>query len=272
MIPKHLPMTNLKGQQAYHFEGVTLLITHFNRSESLRRLLVNFKKLGCSFEDIVVSDDASQPEHLKVISTLQQDFKFRLIGTENNGGLGNNLNKGQDAVKTPYTLYVQEDFVPQKQFPERFKNALQYMDEKPQLDIVRFFAYGPYAYLKPFENGFSEMYIPPFALRYTKIYFYSDHPHLRRSNYFDKFGRYAEGIKGDRTEYKMCISFIQNKGQGLFYDDYQSLFLQVNTDEEPSTMTRENWRMSNNPLIGIVRDVYRQLRYNFDIQFVRQKQ
>src|SRR5699024_793203 len=109
-------------------------------------------------------------------------------------------------------------------------------------------------YLKPFQRGFSEMYIKPFALDYRKIYFYSDHPHLRRSSFFAKFGRYAEGIKGDKMEYKMCISFIQNKGKGLFYDKYQNLLEQVNSVEEPSTMVRVAWRQSNSTFIKIMRN------------------
>ena len=38
-------------------------------------------------------------------------------------GLGNNINKGQDAVKTPLTLYVQEDFTPAAIFPESFTHG-----------------------------------------------------------------------------------------------------------------------------------------------------
>ena len=31
---------------------------------------------------------------------------------------------------------------------------------------------------------------------YKKFYAYSDHPHLRRSNFLEKFGRYSENTKG----------------------------------------------------------------------------
>ena len=46
------------------FPGVTLLVTVYNRSRSLDRLLDAFKQLNCHFGDIVVSDDGSKPEHL----------------------------------------------------------------------------------------------------------------------------------------------------------------------------------------------------------------
>lgn len=252
---------------AYYFPEVTLLITHYNRSKSLEHLLYTFKIQECSFAEIIVSDDGSLPEHFDAIKKLQNKFGFQLITTPQNKGLGNNINKGQEAVKTPYTLYVQEDFEPDASFANHFFDAVQFLEEDPKLDLVRFYAYVKYPYLKPYQKGFSKMIIKPWFANYKKIYYYSDHPHLRRSNFLEKFGRYAEGLKGDKTEYKMCVSFIKNKGKGLFYDDYKALFTQINSSAEPSTMTRSSWTNSENPIIALVRDVYRQLKYNFDLLF-----
>lgn len=254
----------------YDFPGVTLLITHYNRSSSLARLLNSFENLNCRFNEIVVSDDGSSKDQLSYVSQLQQRFGFRLIGSETNHGLGHNLNKGQQAVRSPLTLYVQEDFVPTALFPENFKTAITLLDEDEELDVIRFYAYFAYPYLKHYKSGYSEMLIKPWQLNYKKIYAYSDHPHLRRSSFLQRFGKYAEGIKGDRTEYRMCVSFIQNHGKGLFFDDFTSLFKQVNSDDEPSTMQRSNLTQSKNPLIKIARDVYRQIKYNYDINFYKE--
>jgi glycosyltransferase involved in cell wall biosynthesis len=255
----------------YDFPGVTLLITHYNRSSSLERLLISFKDLNCQFQEIIVSDDGSNQEQLAYLNKLQQRFAFRLIGTDTNHGLGHNLNKGQQAVRSPLTLYVQEDFVPTPLFPENFQHAITLFNEDAELDVVRFYAYFAYPYLKPYKFGYSKMLIKPWQLNYKKIYAYSDHPHLRRSSFLERFGKYAEGIKGDRTEYRMCVSFIQNHGKGLFFDDFTSLFKQVNSDDEPSTMLRSNLTQSRNPLIKLARDVYRQVKYNYDIYFYREK-
>jgi glycosyltransferase involved in cell wall biosynthesis len=256
----------------HYFKDVTLLVTHYNRSQSLERLLDAFKQKHCRFEDIVVSDDGSDTAHLKKMRDLRKESSFRLVTAARNGGLGNNLNKGQDAVKTPYTLYVQEDFEPTSDFAAFFQFALRAMNERPELDIVRLYAYVKYPYLKPFGNGYSEMLYKPWFRDYMKIYMYSDHPHLRRSNFTQKFGRYPEGMKGDITEYRMCLSFIQKKGRGLFYEDFQALFHHNNTDDEPSTMTRNNWKQqSSNVFIRFARNSYRQVKYNFDLLFSRQQ-
>lgn len=254
-------MTNAK----YSFDDVTLLITHYNRSNSLERLLRAFKEQEISFNDIVVSDDCSAAAHLDHIRGLQSDFSFRLITTPKNGGLGNNLNKGQLEVKTPYTLYVQEDFIPMPIFAEHFQDAIDIMHAESAMDVIRFYAYGPYPYLKPYKKGYSHMLYQPWFIDKNKIYKYSDHPHLRRSNFFERFGQYTEGIKSDKTEYQMCLSFIQNNGKSLFYEGYDTLFKQENSSEEPSTVTRSNWRQSENMLVAVVRLVYRQVKYNYDL-------
>jgi glycosyltransferase involved in cell wall biosynthesis len=256
----------------HHFTDTTLLITHYNRSESLERLLTSFEALNCSFGEIVVSDDGSKPEHLNKVTCLKDRFNFNMITTPKNRGLGHNINKGQDAVKTPYTLYVQEDFQPTAIFPEHFQDALTFMNEDSELDIVRFYAYFPYTNLMDFEKGYSKMLYSFWDMNHLKFYYYSDHPHLRRSNFLEKFGRYPEGIKGDLTEYKMAIHFLQKKGKGLFFNQFSSLFYQKNTFSEPSTMDRANWKLSDNLLIKFSRLAYlryRWLKNTLDLVFMK---
>ena len=248
----------------FNFPDVTLLITHYNRSTSLERLLEAFSALGCNFGDIVVSDDGSKPEHVSYIKNLNQKFRFTLVTTPVNKGLGNNINKGQDAVKTDYTLYVQEDFVPEKIFPAHFQRALRFMNERRELDMVRFYAYFKYPHLKPVGDGFSEMEFKLTNPGYKKFYFYSDHPHLRRSTFFQKFGRYREGIKVEATEYEMMMSVIKKKGKSLFFDEFTSLFEQKNSEDEPSTVSRNVWRESDNPVLKVMRHLYRHLKFNYN--------
>jgi hypothetical protein len=254
---------------SYYFKDITLLITHYNRSSSLERLLKACKDLNCTFEDIVVSDDCSQQEHIDKIYDLQKEYTFRLITAPENRGLGNNINKGQAAVNTPYTLYIQEDFVPLPAFPEHFIDAYQMMEEEPDLDFVRFYSYIRYPTLKPYKMGYSRLVYNPWSPFYYKIYYYTDHPHLRRSDFLKKFGQYTEGVSVDRSEYRMCIAFIQQGGKGLFYTQYKTLLEQKNPESEPSTTPRDRLTMSKNPIIKLVRNLYRQCRYNYDLLMLR---
>lgn len=248
----------------FYFPGVTLLITHYNRSSSLERLLATFQKLGCHFDDIVVSDDGSKPEHLEKIRSLHTFYSFRLITTPKNRGLGNNINKGQDVVTTPYTLYIQEDFVPLVAFPPKLQDALQFMNERKDIDMARFYAYFKYPYLKPIGKGFSEMRFKAWYPGYKKFYLYSDHPHLRRSDFLEKFGRYPEGVNVEKSEYGMMMPFLKKKGKAIYYDDFKGLLDQVNSSTEPSTFKRNFLRESNNIFITGARHLFRHVKFNYN--------
>lgn len=247
--------------KAEYFDDVTLMITHYNRSKSLEQLLSKVKEANCSFKDIVVSDDCSRPEHLDYIKSLSSEYNFRLITGEKNKGLGNNLNKGQDAVNTPFILYIQEDFIPLDHFSENLKNGISLLKDYQDFDMVRFYAYKKYPYLKAVKYGFSEMLFKWWYPGLDKFAYYSDHPHLKRDNFSQKFGRYREGTSGDKTEFSMMMSFLKKKGKAFFYDEHKSVLEQVNSSEEPSTMTRDMWRNSNNFFVTILRTVYRYFNY-----------
>jgi len=258
----------MADKEKHYFENVSLLVTHYNRSKSLERLLASFEKQGCVFAEIVVSDDGSKDEHLQYLENLNKRFDFRLIRAVRNGGLGANINKGQDAIRTPYTLYVQEDFVALEGSAEHLKNAVSLMEEGAEIDTIRFYSYTGYPVLKPYKYGFSEMIFRKWSRGVDKFNYYSDHPHIRRSNFFEKFGRYVEGKNPEYTEFDMMISFLQKKGKGLLFEQYKTVFDQVNTSTEPSTMKRKFWRQSNNALVLAVVQTYRYLKFYSNLLFV----
>ena len=153
----------------YSFSDISLLVTHYNRSSSLQRLLQSLSKLNCTFGEIIVSDDGSSAEQVSKLKALSGLLGFKLITSDNNQGLGHNINKGQDAVTLPFTLYIQEDFVPGNLFPEKLAKALAFMRRDRTLDVVKFYAYYAYPYLKPFDADFSLMVPPKLGKDSTKI-------------------------------------------------------------------------------------------------------
>ncbi len=248
---------------AFFFKDVTLFVTHYNRSRSLRRLLSSLAGLGCTFEDTVVSDDASRPEEMAEVLKMQKEFGFRLITTPVNKGYGNCINKGMREINTPYTLYLQEDFVPFDIFPKHFADALQIMNSDASVDYIRFWAIEDMKFnLKPYGKGFSEMVYSFWNMYHTKFYQFSDTPNIRRKGFTEKFGTYREGIHGDMTDYYMAISFLHNKGKGLFFDKYDSLF--EHADEHEGSRIRSgkvSWKQRQNVLVKMLRFFF--LRYKW---------
>lgn len=257
----------------HFFENIALLITHYNRSKSLEKLLKSFKGLEIQFKEVIVSDDGSKPEHIATLEKLKDEYSFNLVLAPTNKGLGNNINKGKDAVSAPLTLYIQEDFTPKPLFVEKLIYANQLMMSDSSIDFVRFYAYFKYPHLKPIAEGFSKMIFRKsyFWEGYNKFYLYSDHPHLRRTNFFIKYGRYAEGINPERSEYNMMMSVLKVGANAYFYEDYKDLFLQENSSEEPSTIKRNFWRNNDTIVISSVRHLYRYIRFNFDLIFYKLK-
>ena len=251
----------------YLFNDITLLITHYNRSYSLEKLLKSFVSIEVSFAEIIVSDDGSNENHIKYLHQLKVHHQFNLLTTPLNKGLGNNINKGQDAVKTKYTLYIQEDFVPELKLIKKLKIANQFLEEDDDLDFVRFYAYTLFPNLIPYKEGFSLMTFNHFAFweTYRKFYIYSDHPHLRRSTFLEKFGRYTEHTRSDRTEYNMMMQVLSVGVKAYFYKEYKSLLEQENSVTEPSSVKRNFWRENQNILITIVRHIYRYLRFYLEL-------
>lgn len=247
---------------AYHFRDVTLFITHYNRSRSLDRLLRSLARLNCTFDDTVVSDDASRPEEMAEVLRLQEAYKFRLVTTPQNRGYGNCINKGMAVITTPYTLYLQEDFVPFDIFPQHFADALGIMNEDKSVDYIRFWAIEDMKFnLKPYGRGFSEMIYNFWNPSHKKFYQFSDTPNIRRSTFTEKFGKYREGVYGDITDYYMAISFLHNKGKGLFFDKYDTLFSHDDHEEGSRIRPLINWRQNTNIVIRAMRFVF--LRYKW---------
>jgi glycosyltransferase involved in cell wall biosynthesis len=231
------------------FLGVTLLITHFNRSESLKRLLETLDRINISFEELIVSDGGSRKEHLDHVLELKEQFKFTLLTSAENKGLGNTINMGQDAVKTPYILYIQEDFVPKPAFVNAFKDGLAIMKEEQKWDLVRFYSFpwSPYPYLKEYKKGFATMgfSLLPWYTSHLKFHIYSDHPHLKRRSFPEKFGRYFEARNGDVTEMNMCRTFLKKNGQALYFRNFKALFEHDNPEDEPGLFRPDKVKSKN---------------------------
>lgn len=260
------------SEKIYHFKDVTLLITHYNRSNSLESLLKSFKDLHCTFGDVVVSDDGSRPEVIHNLKKLQEEYNFKFVLSPENKGLANNLNKGQKAVKSTYTLYVQEDFVAKPAFPENFERALEIIRTDSTIDTIRFYSYFHYPHTESYDEIYDEMIFEPSLLKWShlKFYVYSDHPHLRLSSFNEKFGEYHEGKHSDKAEFDMSLAFLKKGGKGLLAKNYTENFDQVNSAIEPSTISRQAWKEKDNFFMNSLKRgfyIYRYLKNTLQLIF-----
>lgn len=261
----------MKNNVKINLDKVGLLITHYKRPESLRKLLEKFEELEVKFAQIVVSDDGSGEPYESQLESMKKDFNFDLVLTPVNAGLGNNINKGQDQLRTPYTIYVQEDFLPTEKFVEGFLKAQTYMEDDISIDMVKFWCWHSYPYLRGYKD--SEDYklanFKVFAIDPYRFFLYGDPPHLRRSNFFEKFGRYTEGIPAPKTEKAMAMSFLQKGGRALWHES-RDMFIHENSEDEPSTQNYKGLKQSiKEALPDIIFNVIWSLKLTAEFIFVK---
>ncbi|HXH29514.1 MAG TPA: glycosyltransferase family A protein [Bacteriovoracaceae bacterium] len=180
-----------------------LFITH-NRSDLLEiafqaiRDRMDFGSLRVEF---IVSDDASNAEHLSRIQSLPF-HKHVLAGA--NGGLGKNCNKGIAVASGSYILQIQDDceFVGDGTI---FSTALEILQTDCDVGIVQLTDQTPCVdhEVRCLTDGtrylvFKNDMIP--QKRDCGARPYSDQPHVKRMQFCEDIGPYREGVSMTDTE------------------------------------------------------------------------
>lgn len=185
---------------------LSILITHYNRSEALKDCIEAIRHIGFSSEyEVLISDDGSNEEHLNNIKGLKYD---QLLLSKNNQGLTNNINKGLKACKGTYILYCQEDFLLNPQIAVILDECMDLI-KRNILDMVRLTANYKFNYLKALTPQVSK--IPTFSISNFNIntFRYSDHPFITTIDFYNKFGYYLEDVSGPYGETEYAIRLLK---------------------------------------------------------------
>lgn len=188
---------------------ISFLITHYNRPIDLLKCLGAIKNLKVLDSEIVVCDDASQEEHLKLIQGYEID---RLVFSKMNQGLAANINKGIEACQGEYIVYCQEDFLLD---PSISSILPEYLDllKKEKVDMIRLTSNSPFNRLIPLTATVS--LIPKFSFRnfLQNYYQYSDHPFVTRKFFYHKYGNYLEHTSGRYGETEYAIRILKSNAK-----------------------------------------------------------
>jgi glycosyltransferase involved in cell wall biosynthesis len=210
---------------------LSILITHYNRPDFLRRLIDALRKLQLLAQfEVIVSDDGSDDEAASAISDLPID---KLVRSELNCGLANNINKGIKACSGEFIMYCQEDFVPVADLSKDLTGFFGLL-RTGDLDMIRLTANYKFPKLMPISDDVS--LIPRLSVRnYLYNHFrYSDHPFLVRSDFFDRFGFYLEGTSTLFGESEYMVRIMRSKAKigisNTYYFRQQDLGRSVRDD------------------------------------------
>lgn len=183
---------------------ISFLFITYNRSDLLAKAFTTLReavlKTGLSAE-FIVSDDASSPEHQKIINTL--GFDTCAIATVN-VGLGANQNKGLANCKGELIFQIQDDWIFVGQ-PSDLTNAIHVLQSDPEVGIVQLTEVWSDL---PSERRVTQNGVAYDVFRNDRLPWnrdcglrpYSDLPHVKSVNFVEEMGPYFEGVRMGLTE------------------------------------------------------------------------
>lgn len=119
---------------------ITALMTTYNSAHHVKETMESI--LNQTYRNFVflILDDGSTDDTIEVIKTYQ-DKRIKLIENKENKGVGYRLRQAVELVDTLYIAKVDSDDISCK---DRFAKQLAYMQENPNLDIIKsLFSYFP---------------------------------------------------------------------------------------------------------------------------------
>ena len=195
---------------------ISFLITHYNRPSDLLTCIDAIKNLDITNSQVVVSDDASTIENLKIIKKYPIDT---LILSKTNNGLAANINKGLAACDGQYIIYCQEDFVLHSSIKNILTECIKVL-ESGKADLIRFTANFKFKKLINLTENIA--LIPKFSIAnfMQNYYQYSDHPFITKKSFYDSFGYYLENTSGRYGETEYAIRICNSKAKIAITKNY----------------------------------------------------
>lgn len=188
---------------------ISFLITHYNRPLDLVKCLDGIKSLQVADYEIVVSDDGSEEEHIKLLQGYVID---KLILSKTNQGLAANINKGIQACEGEYIIYCQEDFILNSQISSLLPECLELLDSL-KVDMIRFTANCSFKKLLNLTKNIA--LIPKFSFQnfLLNYYQYSDHPFITKKSFYLRYGNYLENTSGRYGETEYAIRMLKSNAK-----------------------------------------------------------
>lgn len=188
---------------------VSFLITHYNRPLDLIKCIEGIMKIPILNYEIVVSDDGSSDENIKLL----QDFKTdKLILSKTNQGLAVNINKGIRACQGEYIIYCQEDFILNSNIIDILPECFELLHSQ-RANMIRLKS--DYEFKKLITLTQNIFLIPKFSFRnfFVNAYQYSDHPFITTREFYNNYGFYLENTSGDYGETEYAIRIFKSKAK-----------------------------------------------------------
>lgn len=187
---------------------VSVLFLTYNRAQTLVATFESFvARIDYPRErlEFILCDDASHEFHQAINRAL--DFDVRLCAHRNQG-LGANTNKGIRAATGDFILQLQDDWLFVGE-PDFLNVTIRALIENPDIGMVAFRERPnlEIAQTREVDGALFDILVPDLdengEVQQVGCGVYTDTPHVKRRNFHDIVGYYAEGIPMTRMELAM---------------------------------------------------------------------
>lgn len=190
---------------------VSVIFLTFNRAHTLVATFESFVARVNYPRDrleLILCDDASDARNLAIARSLAFDT---ILTSRRNQGLGANTNKGLRAATGDFILQLQDDWLLAGD-PDFLRQAVGALEQRPDIGMVAFRERPNLLVAETIEasGGVFDILIPTLSSDGTVDHVgngvYTDTPHVKRRNFHDIVGYYAEGIPMTKMELAMTRS------------------------------------------------------------------
>ena len=200
---------------------ISVIVTTYDRYELLEKTIYSFLK-HCTYKnlELILCDDGSP----KIIQEKLKQLPFdKFFFSNTNKGFCHNINKGHNFASGEYIFYLQDDwlFVGQNDFLEK---GIDLLSENPKIGIVKY-----RCNLKDFNkyercttiSGKHYILISKNQKKWrSRLYIYSDNPHLKRKSFSKYIGNYIGGLSFSEFIYSAKVNAQSKYKTAAFLDNY----------------------------------------------------
>lgn len=190
---------------------ISVVVITYNRSDALKKTVQRLREaldaISYSYE-LIIADDCSDTEHQLIIDSIPD---VKVVRTNQNSGLGANVNNGLAHCAGRFILQLQDDWLINIE-PDRFKVAISFLDNNQDVGILQLTSVGtdlPIEHREWAGDGFQVFVNDRLPWnRSCVIRPYSDQPHLKRKEFIADVGPYLEHVPMTtcENEYKKRVA------------------------------------------------------------------
>lgn len=105
--------------------SISCIITNYNHDKYIKNTIKIVFEQSVKFDQVIIIDDGSNDNSLKILKLLNKKYKFKLIKNKKNLGINVSFNKALRHIKTKFLFTMAMDDIYSKNLVKYFKSSMK---------------------------------------------------------------------------------------------------------------------------------------------------